>query len=237
MDLLNSPLVEWFEKVIDSIAAYRSYIVVGALATSIAAVSYIGYGYYRKSIQQVAHHDLVAALRYFDAPVVAEAKQQNKLQFATESEKWKEVALQFNEGYKRNASSTLAPLFLAFHSEALINLGEFEEAIRSLTEAVTTMSDIRLQEYYHLKLALLKLDNKNDAYHKEGFDILQKIAFNQQHIAHDQALYHIGLYLWVNKKFDEAKNYWQQFMVKYGNEQALDPLIHDVRSKLELIAV
>lgn len=237
MDFTNSPIAEWFEKAADTVVVYKKVVIAGLLATAVAGASYAGYSYYRKRIQRAAHHDMVAALQYFDAPVIQDAKREGKLQFATEEEKWKEVATQFNEAYKRNASSTLAPMFLAFYSEALSNLGQHKEAIRSLTEAVNSIKDARLQEYYQLKLALLNLDSKDEAAHKQGLDMLQKIAFNQQHAAHDQALYHLGLYYWINKKFNEAKNYWQQFIVKYGNEQALEPFIHNVRTKLELIAV
>lgn len=237
MDYSSNPLVAAFERAADCVAKYKKEVAAALVAVVIGAIGFVGYRYYKTSVDRAAHEDFIVALNYFDTPIAKDSANKSKSLFGTYNEKWKEVAFQFNKAYERNSSSLLAPLFLAYHSEALINLGEHAEAIRSLTEAVKTMPNAQLRGYYELKLILLTMDSKDAAAVARGVEDLRKMAFNQKHIAHDQALYRLGQYQWINKKFKEAKSTWQQFMVKYGNESSLEPLVRDVRSKLELLAV
>lgn len=237
MDLTNNPLVANFEKVADVVADYKKEVTIALAAIVIGVIGFVGYRYYRASIERAAHEDLVVALNYFDTPVAKDPANKSKNLFGSQAEKWKEVAFRFNKAYEQNSSSSLAPMFLAYHSEALINLGEHAEAIRSLTEAVKRMPNVYLRGYFELKLKLLQMDSKDSAVVAQGVKGLQAIALNQKHSAHDQALYRLGQYQWINKKFKEAKSTWQQFMVKYGNEASLEPLVRDVRTKLNLVAV
>ena len=106
-----------------------------------------------------------------------------------------------------------------------------------LKKSIASMKSGPLKEYYRLKLALLALDSPSEKVNQEGLQALQQMSFDQNHIANDQALYHLGMYFWANKNFNEAKNYWQQFLVKYGAEKALESQLAQVRARLDLIAV
>lgn len=237
MDLTNKSFRQLFDDAVEMVVTYRNHVFGGLGVLFLAAVLMVGYHYHRNNVQQAAHRDLIDVLRYFDLPVGTPLPLNKNIKFETEEQKWNEVARLFEVGYKKNASSTLAPIFLAFRSEALINLGKQEEAILCLTETIQKIADKRIANYYELKLALVKLDSKNEVYHKDGLAILEKIAISKEHLAQDQALYQLGVYFWTNKKFDEAKNYWQQFIGKFGDKEDLAPMVNHVQSCLDLIAV
>jgi len=94
-----------------------------------------------------------------------------------------------------------------------------------------------IKDYYKVKLSLLQLDSQNQSEQSQGLERLKALSFDTKSVAHDQALFHLGHYFWIKNKFSEAKNYWQQFIVKYGNDMTYDSLIRVVQEKLDLIAL
>lgn len=237
MDLTNKSFRQLFDDAVEMVVTYRKHVLGGLGVLCLAGALMVGYHYHRNNIQRAAHRDLMDVLRYFDLPVGSPLPLNKEMKFETDEQKWNEVARLFEVGYKKNASSTLAPVFLAFRAESLINLGKHEEAIICLTDTIQKIADKRIANYYELKLALIKLDTKNEVYHADGLACLEKIALNKEHFAQDQALYQLGLYFWINKKFDEAKNYWQQFIGKFGDKEDLAPMTNHIQSCLDLIAV
>ena len=79
------------------------------------------------------------------------------------------------------------------------------------------------------------LDEKDSA---EGLGMLKKLALDEKGVAHDLSLYHLGDYYWHKKNFDEARNYWNQLILRYGKDQKYaSPWVAAAKEKLVLIDV
>jgi hypothetical protein len=96
------------------------------------------------------------------------------------------------------------------------------------------MPSDEVKDYYKVKLSLIKIDN-ND---QQGLESLQQLADNEKSVANDLALYHIGNYYWNQKKFADAKNYWQRLLIKTGGTKVgqASPFIQEVKEKLNLFS-
>jgi tetratricopeptide (TPR) repeat protein len=238
MDASQNPLVQWLNKAFNLAKIHKNLVISISCGVLIFGLIFVGYIYHKNNVEINAHRDFIQALEVFNASVkqISDKTPEN-ITFATEKEKWESVSKQFYESYKDNKSSSIAPMFQAFQSEALINLGKLEEAISSLAKSIKDMPKGYLKEYYHVKYALMQLDSKDEKHNTEGLKTLEKFALNQKCLVHDQATYYLGLYFWITKKFDAAKNYWQQFLVKYGDSKHLESQIRFVRSNLDLVTV
>lgn len=239
MDAMNNPVLQGLDRLISTLVAHKKLVMAGLLATGLGAASFFGYRMYDQRIQVAAHRDFVEAFNVYEASVKGNTQKQktSDLQFDSEKEKWEATEKAFREGYAKNSRAGIAAAFLALQAEALSNLDRKDEARVVLRDALDHMTNAELKSYYEVKLALMQLDSSTEDERNRGLEKLKAITFDQQNVAHDQALYHLGQYYWLNKKFDEAKNYWQQFVVKYGSEVELASQISTVKAKLDLIAV
>ncbi len=234
---MNMPM--YVESFLNTVTKHKEKVIIGALVLVAIGVGLWGYRSYQHRLQVDAHHDFMQALKYFQAPVQKDEKEvaPGTIAFKTENEKWAYVEEKFRKSFEQHRSTGLAPMFQAFRVEALLSLGKHEDAISVQKEALADLRDYSLKGYYEIKLSLMQLDSAIESNKTEGLERLKKTAYDQKHSAHAQALFYLGQYFWINKKFDGAKNYWQQFIVKYGNERTLDHFVDIVKEKLELIAV
>ena len=206
------------------------------------AVGIYGYCYYKQQREEKAYRALVTSLEYFDAPFVKDGENKDDLdflskkEFKTAEEKWKKVDEIFKGAYKSHGSSGLASFFLAYRSQALLELKDLPKAIELLRLSLSDMPNGSVKEYYKSKLALMLIDTKSANGAGEGIKILKQLALDDTNVAHDRALYHLGEYYWHEKKFSEAKNYWNQLVLKYGKQERYpSPWVEPARDKLRLI--
>jgi len=221
-----------FLQLIDEVFVYKVHIIVATVVTAVLGGSIYFYNSYRTSIETQAHSDFVASLEYYNAKVSDGKKDENQLEdtdsFDTYEEKWNKVAAAFSDGYSKNQNSKLAPLFLAFESEAYVNLAQLDKAIAVLGKALGLKMPAELQQAYLVKLALMKIDLKD----KTGLELLtafadeygfaegvKKVGFivdGNKNFMHDYTLYRLGEYYWLHKDFNQTRNYWNQLTLKYG---------------------
>jgi|SaaInlLV_10m_DNA_2_1039722.scaffolds.fasta_scaffold00107_42 tetratricopeptide (TPR) repeat protein len=232
----------FFHSAWKKVLLYQKQILIGLSTILFISVVVTGHFFWVKTREERAHRALVNSLEYFNAPVVAADKEEetldftDKKSFANEKEKWEKVAEVFRNAHKKNKSSGIAAMFLAYYSEALINLDKIEEAIVVLSGAIDAMKNYEIREYYRLKLALMKIDSNEGSTVTEGLAALIKLAADEKSIVHDSALYNLGLHYWSNKNFDEAKNYWNQLLLKYGKDSDIpSPWAEKAEEKLGLI--
>jgi tetratricopeptide (TPR) repeat protein len=224
METVKNPLAEFLRKAYDYMLRYKKECLIGAVVVIGLIILVIGYGYYKEGVQRRAHKDLVRALKYFTMPIRTDAKQEEIQQvgrkfFISGKEKWTEVERVFDDAYQKNKGAGIAPLFLVYKSEALLHLGKREKAIEVLSNAVGYMSKgFASRSYYEIKLALMEIDSDNKAFQMQGLQNLKSIALDQDNYAQDMGLYRLGEYFWYKKKFSEAKNYWNQLLLKYGKK-------------------
>jgi tetratricopeptide (TPR) repeat protein len=240
MALSYNKVMEWLDNVVDTIFTHKRQALYGLAGVATLALGVTGYMYYREHVQAKAHKEFIEALRYYDAPVTGKKTVMvgDTMEFATEDEKWKKVEEVFKQGYDNNRSSGISSIFKAYQANALAQLGMLDMAIDTMTSAISSIPDKSVKDFYSLKLALMKLDSLQQAVQQEGFVSLKKIAEDEQGYAHEAGLYYIGYYFWTQKDYAQVRNYWQQYMVKYGLKDLKQQsgFADSVRSKLKLVS-
>lgn len=215
-------------------------VVLGLIVAMVGGI--YGYSYYKKNREESAYRALTLALEYFDAPVKKDGEKAEDMSFLgskdfkTSDEKWEKVEAVFKKEYEAHKSSGIAALFLAYQSQALVELKKIDDAITVLRAAINTMKSQPVKDYYEIKLALMLVDKGDATLLKEGLDILTQKANKESNVAHDMALYHLGQYYWYEKKYEEARNYWNQLVLKYDKQdRTASPWVTAAKEKLGLI--
>ena len=87
-----------------------------------------------------------------------------------------------------------------------------------------------------VKIALISMDKKDEKVQREALNELIAIANNDGSVANEVALYQVGSYFWNQKKYNEAKDYWQRLLVKTTAKSGqVSVFAGEVRDKLSLI--
>lgn len=241
MEFFKNPLMHQLEKLYEYVKNNKKQVSIIAVILLIAS-GLIPWYFIHKSIVEVrAHRDLVRAMEYFQASVVGPSATSisfDTKEFKTKEEKWTKVEDLFRQGFENNKSSGLASIFLAFRAQALWEQGKQEEAVEVLKNAIDTMPSQELKDSYKIKLALQEIDCENKSLQDDGLSLLKELAINEKSVCHDRALYNLGNYFWHKKQFDEARNYWNQLIIKYG-KSAKKPsaFVAKAKEKLKLISV
>lgn len=237
MEFSRNPFLAWLDKSVNKCLSYKKQISIGLAATVLISGLGVGYLFYKERANTAAYKDFVTALKYYDGVVVASQDRFNDPSvkyFTTEQDKWTQAENIFNQGYQKHSRSNLGCMFLAFRAEALLNLSKGDEALALFSEAINKMPNNDVKDYYKVKVALIKMDKKDS----QGFEELQKLANNESSIANDLALYKLGAYYWNQKKFKEAKEYWQRLLVKTSGGKAghISPFAQEIKEKLSLFS-
>ena len=246
MKMFNTSIfkdIHSIDDLIRKIKEYQNYLLAGIGIIAILVGSALGYFNYKKNREERAYRALVSAVEYFDATIKTgkeEAPEDlaflDKKEFESHKEKWEKTIKVFEEAYAENSSSGIATLFLAYQAKAATELGMKEKAIELLRKIVSDVPNKSVSQHYSIKLALLLIDSKKKDLLEEGVEILKNAAEQGEGISHDSALYRLGEYYWYNKNFKEARNYWNQLLIKYGKgEKYLSPWVAVAKEKLSLI--
>lgn len=240
LEISKNPLVDYINKTVDYVANNKktvAYYILGFLALG-GILS--GYLYYQMGVQERAHKDFLTAQTVFNAKVVKTVTNEQLApdEFKTEVEKWEAVDAIFTKMYKKNSGAGIAPFFLAYRVEALLNLNKLSDAIEVQAELIRKMpSKSNLKPYNEIKLALMKIDTNLSDKVNDAIASLQKIAYEQGNVAQDEALYRLGEYYWNSKNFKEALNYWNQLVIKFGkNSKYPSVWVNLVKPKLKTIS-
>lgn len=231
----NNVIAQNVSSLCDYVSEHRTKVVGLLGVIALGVVTFFAYGWYNKQAQTMAHQAFTKALKEFERPVNADAK--NAQGFATEEEKWSTVEERFRSGYERYRGSDIGSLFLAYQSTALVHLQKHTEAIRVMKQAVAEMKSPSVRSFYEVTLALMQLDSEVREEQEIGLNRLRSIAYDTKHLARGQALYHLGLYAWTHKKFDEVKNYWQMFLVQFSDQAGFEHYTTVVKDRLDLLGV
>jgi hypothetical protein len=240
MSFSYSGIVAWLDNALGAVLGHKKQVLMAITGVIVIAASATGYMFYQSHVQTQAHKAFIEALRYFDAPVKPGQTviTESVIEFGSDEDKWKKVEEVFRTGYDSYKRSGLSSMFRCYQAEALTHLKKHDEAIQMLAAAIKAMPSEQLKDFYKLKLALLRLDAAQPEVAKEGFAELKKIAETSTNLANEASLYYMGLYFWSQKDYTQAKNYWQQLMVKYGMKEGKDQsgFSELAREKLKLIS-
>lgn len=243
MDFTANPIVIWLENALTFVKKNQKNVIIGLVGFFVLVAGITGYWLYQNHMREQAHKAFLQARTYFDGvvgqPPANAAHDVRTKYFVSDVEKWQKTEQVFRDGYATYQGTELAPMFLVYQSEALLNLGRLDEAIKILENALKKIKSAPVKDYYQVKLALMMMDSNNAVVQQEGLAGLKMVADNAQSIAHELALYHLGFYYWAEKKFSEAKTYWQMLLIKYGTRDTKhpSPFVEIVKEKLGLLSV
>lgn len=233
------------DDVVNCVKGYQTQFLVVISAIIFVIGGFYGYFYYKQAREESAYHALVAVVKYVDAPVKKEAVDQskeedlsflNKEEFKSFEEKWTKIEEECKENYKVHKSSGIASFFLVYRVQALIELKKLQEAIDVMRVAISKMRNDNVKNHYQIKLALMLIDSKDESSCNEGIELLRKIANAKDSVAQDSALYHLGEYYWYQRRFNEARNYWNQLLLAFDKqEEYASPWVAVAKEKLRLI--
>src|SRR5579872_2624595 len=159
---------------------------------------YVGYDYYAASREAKAHRAFAEGLELFEQAKASENSQESTQRRQI---RWQEAEAAFKIGYKQFSSSHLAPFFLGYQSEALLKLGQTQEAIALLDAMLSSLGKSSpFYGPYAVKRALMKSDLSE----------LKKLADDTTLPSQDLALYQLGEYYWAHNNPAFAQDAWKK---------------------------
>lgn len=237
MDFSTSPVMMRIENAVDWAIKNKTTVFAGLIALGLLGGGIAVYRYMANQARMAAHKELVQLMRMIDEPVKVTGEGADALKGSMEQQKWERVAASAQKNAQEFKGTKLGATFAAIYADALNIQNKHKEAVGVMRQAVDGMSVAAVRDYYQLKLALMLIDQNDEKEKKEGIELLKKISETPKHTAHDRGLYYLGEYFWINKQYAEAKNSWQQFVVKYGTEKGAGELVDKAKERLELLAV
>lgn len=197
---------------------------IGLAVVLLIGGTYTGYKYYYKGIQRVAQRDFSQAMQTYNEAIGGQAKKENI---------WTEVEFAFKTGYQQNKSSTLAPFFLAYQSEALLKLNNKEEAYKVLTQAVDSMKS-PFSYFYQVKQALMEIDmNQLD----KGVKHLESLANDIHNQFADLANFYLAEYYWSQNDISNAQKHFALVaQASSENKESRAPWVQASLEKLEQLS-
>ncbi len=225
MEVNQAFLLQWFDKIVKQAKESYQILIASVLTVALLAIGVWGYLYHKNNVRANAYKDFMAAMQYYNGALTAK------------SDKWQQTEQVFRQGYEKYKNTEMAPVFLAFLSESLLNLGKTDQAIESLSSFIDNVSSKEIKDCYVLKVALIKMDSRDMKVKEEGLKSLIAIANDDSNFSSEIALYQAGSYFWNQKNYNEAKNYWQRFLVKSTASSGQSSIYAvQVREKLSLIS-
>jgi cytochrome c-type biogenesis protein CcmH/NrfG len=199
----------------------------------VGAVGYSSYSYLSTSREKYAYKNFAESHDLFEQAVAADDGTSEK----KNTELWKDVELAFEEGYLKNKKSSIAPYFLAFQAEALIQQKELAKAVTVMDGMMASLKkDSPLFGLYAVKSSLMKLDMENAELRKRGLEELIKLANEELNPSRDMALYYLGEYYWSQNEPQKARISWQylQDVAQFGKSPTPSPWFELVKSRIEI---
>ncbi|MFH1254670.1 MAG: hypothetical protein V1646_04550 [bacterium] len=239
MEIKQAVLLKWIDDVFKKAKVYQQVLVAAGVGAIVLGSVVFGYAYYKNKVRAAAYKDFMSAMQSYDGVIKNKKVSSNYpsvKQFESESDKWAQTEQAFRQGYQNYKNTELAPAFLAFQAEALLNLGKVDDAIKILKDVVAQVKSEEIKDSYKVKIALISMDKKDEKAQSEALNELIAIANNDGSVANEVALYQVGSYFWNQKKYNEAKDYWQRLLVKTTAKSGqVSVFAGEVRDKLSLI--
>ena len=126
------------------------------------------------------------------------------------NERWQDVEVLLDAVYSQNSHSYLAPYFLMYKAQIMLEKGEsLELATEEIDKALRLIPfDTPLYNLFLLKRIKMGLDSEQADVRDEALMELQSLAKAPQRYMHQEAVYLLGLYQINNGKIAEAQETW-----------------------------
>lgn len=228
-EAIHDMFSSWYEAIIGKETKKTNYIKYILIALSIAAVATSSFFAYRWYVMYRERSAYKALTQYLDDYRRTRSEQDAD---------WSPIEDLFKLGYEQHSSSHLAPFFLAFEADALIQQNKKIEAVKIFDEMISKSSaQDPLLPLFKTKRALVQLDIEDSAAKEAGLQELISLGNDTKNIFNDVALYYLGEYYFVQDKLTEAKQTWQQLVNQQKHEQVMiSPWAQLAQRKLDQIA-
>lgn len=213
----------------DLFEEYRSLIVTVGFIVAGAALLVGGFTYHRFNVEQREQRAHAA---------FAECMQEYDRAFQGQDDAWLNVETLCHVAYEQHTNSVLAPFFLAYQAEALIQQKKNDEALAVMDQALAAMpSSLSVTAFYAIKRALMRLDSEDQAVKDAGLQELQALADDASNNAQDVALYYLGAYQWEQDNIDGARDTWEKLQVfAQGSRDEQSPWAVMAQDRLAVLA-
>jgi len=231
------------EHLLNRVVHYRKEVALGVVVAAATGLAVGGYVIHKNYIAQKAHKAYVRALQLQQAPVLKEGEfpqdglpGSKGMTFASSTEKWEAVARAFGAVYADYGHAGIGAMAGAAQAQALIRLGNYDEARGLLASVVHKISSPELRALYTLTYARMLLDSPNEDDQQKGRAQLIQLAATKDSAVHDSALYYLGLQYWMLGDVEAAANYWRQLVMQYPEVgQKSSPWTAKAEERLALI--
>lgn len=213
---------------------YWREITIGTALIVVFGGGYVGYQFFISSREQRAYKAFSESHDLYEQALASDFSPEQKSKGL-----WEEVELAFNTGYRQNASSKLAPFFLAFQAEALARQGKQSDALNVMNTLLSQLHTTSpFYGLYAAKRALMKLDMPTDAAKSEGINELKALAEDGFNQSRDAAMYYLGEYYWSQNNQAQALSYFKNIkdLGTQGKNPTPSPWLEIVQDRLETVA-
>jgi tetratricopeptide (TPR) repeat protein len=221
------------------VKTHQKNIGIALIGISVLAGGMYGFQQYHLYQTEQAYAKLLTIEKYLMTEIGKKQKISDfeAIQFLTADEKWNVIEAESSKAKNAFSGTKLKGVFTAYHGRALLEQGRKEAAIDDFIEASNSIADPAMAAQFALKAAALQLDSENETIRQNGLEKIKALV-NKKHLpVHIFALHTLGEYAWINKKYDEAQNYWSQLLISVQSDKQLEnlELIKEVKTRLKTI--
>lgn len=218
-------IIEWINKAFKN-SKWMMYVGLVAAIFLTFFILRSGYHWHTNRVNAAAQQAFSSAMEHF-----------SKAQ-SSKTDMWADVAAEFKMGYEQHSSSSLAPYFLAYQAQALLQQGNRHEAITVLETAIKDMSSSSpLFSIYKTQKALIKLDSEDGHMREHGLQELIALSQDTKNQHRDEALYYLGLHYMNSGNIAQAQIEWRTLVQAFPARGQSASIYADLaQSRLDQIA-
>ena len=132
---------------------------------------------------------------------------------------WNSIAKMFEDQYQENKNAYIAPYFLLFKADALIQAGDTQNACVVMEQTTKEAQSQPLLPLIALKQYLLELDSLDQERQEQAIEKMRELGADISNIYADAALYHLGRYFLVKNRIDDARATLIDLFDRYESDQ------------------
>ena len=193
----------------DSSSKHLTQVVLVAIVALGVAGSYYGYQMYIQKRESKAYEAFIEVTHAYKKAEEASFRSVMPNKTSTDNLEiiWKDVEVIVDAGYTANSSSYLAPFFLAYKANVMVEQGKpVDEAYEYMKQACAKSSTrSEFHDVLRLKAAKMACDCSDESVQAQGLKDLQAIAQDKKSIANAEALYTLGVYYMMQNDVENAK--------------------------------
>ncbi|MBM18359.1 MAG: hypothetical protein CL947_04810 [Epsilonproteobacteria bacterium] len=221
--------------------ASAKYVRETLLGLGILASLFVGYflyGYYVKHREEKAFGALIEVIEKFEQTqyeMIASAKNKDAEKIA---EAWQDTEFLIDALYKQNMGSYLAPYFLMFKSQVILERDhDVDVARKTLQEALQQIpKDTALHSLIDLKRIKMSFDSQDEKVKKSALQDLEALSKSENGYSFQEACYVLGSYYLSQGDMQQAVDVWERMLHNVDQKALLtSPWVKQVEEKLNSI--